>query len=143
MCAIDKEPFEQTRDSATFILYLPEGETQELTLLFLHYLLRNRRQKVVYLGAGTSLNDLRDACQSLQPDFVYTILHEPFGRQTVQGYVDQAVAHIGSATLLLSGPQIFMNPVKLPSNARILNGLGDTLQFLDTIQLRKMNARLQ
>ena len=143
MCAIDKEPFELARDASTLLLYLPEGETQELTLLFLHYLLRNRRQKVVYLGANTSLSDLRDACQPLQPDFVYTILHEPFGRQTVQAYVDQAADRIGRATLLLSGPQIFMNPVKLPANARVLNGLGDTLQFLDAIQLRKINAGMQ
>jgi DNA-binding transcriptional MerR regulator len=143
MCAIDKEPFEHARDASIFLLYLPEGETQELTLLFLHYLLRNRRQKVVYLGANTSLSDLRDACQPLQPDFVYTILHEPFGRQTVQAYVEQAADRVGGATLLLSGPQIFMNPVKLPSNAHVMNGLADTLQFLDAIRLRKMNVGMQ
>lgn len=143
MCAIDKEPFEHARDASIFLLYLPEGETQELTLLFLHYLLRNRRQKVVYLGTNTSLSDLRDACQPLQPDFVYTILHEPFGRQTVQAYVEQAADRVGGATLLLSGPQIFMNPVKLPSNAHVMNGLADTLQFLDAIRLRKMNVGMQ
>jgi DNA-binding transcriptional MerR regulator len=143
MCAIDKEPFELARDASVFLLYLPEGETQELTLLFLHYLLRCRRQKVVYLGSNISLNDLRDACQALEPNFVYTILHEPFGRQTVQSYVDEAGNRAGNATLLLSGPQIFMNPVKLPANGRILNGLADTLQFLDALQLRKMNVGLQ
>ncbi|MBK6930590.1 MAG: MerR family transcriptional regulator [Saprospirales bacterium] len=78
LVAIDKDPVDVQREGAKFLLYLPEGESQELTLLFIHYLLRSRRQKVVYLGAGTSLNDVRDACQAFQPDFVFTIIQGPF-----------------------------------------------------------------
>jgi MerR family transcriptional regulator, light-induced transcriptional regulator len=141
MCAIDKEPSEHPRDAATFLLFLPESEQQELTLLFLHYLLRNRSQKVVYLGNGITLRDLKDACQSLQPDYVYTILHEPLSRQSIQSYIDQAAAIIENGKLLLTGPQLFFNPVNLPANAQIMNGLPDTLRFLDLLQVTQMQIR--
>ena len=134
MCAIDKEPADLQRNSSKFLLYLPEGESQELTLLFLHYLLRSRHQKVVYLGLGTSLNDLRDACQPFQPDYVFTILQEPPARQSIQSYVEQAAQAITSGQLLLTGAQLFVHPVKLPVNTRRLDGLPDTLRFLDEIK---------
>ncbi|MBK8556114.1 MAG: hypothetical protein IPL65_10275 [Lewinellaceae bacterium] len=134
MCAIDQDIPTPSRDASTFLLYLPEGESQELTLLFLHYILHTRHQKVVYLGSNTALSDLRDACHSLHPDYVYTILHDPLSRLTTQSYIDQAAEILGESTLLLTGPQLFFNPVKLPKNAKMLDGLPDTLQFLDNLQ---------
>ncbi|MBK9335533.1 MAG: MerR family transcriptional regulator [Lewinellaceae bacterium] len=133
MVAIDRELADARQESSRFLLYLPDGESQELTLLFLHYLLRSRQQRVVYLGTGISQNDLRDACQAFQPDYVYTILHDPLVRQSIQTYIDNAAKAIGSGQFLLSGAQLYVNPVKLPANARRLDGLPDTLQLLDNL----------
>lgn len=139
MCAIDKEQPGSLCDASCFLLYTPEHETQEMTLLFLHYLLRKRGQRVVYLGANTTLNDLRDTCQTLRPDFVYTIIQEPLSRQSVQAYVEAAAQASIGGQLLLSGMQLFINPIHLPPNAKILNGLPDTLQFLDDLKMRQRN----
>ncbi len=138
--AIDQIPTVVKSDAARFLLYLPEGESQELTLLFLHYLLRNRRQKVVYIGAGTSLDDLRDACQPFQPDYVFTILQDPLARQSIQSYIDQAAKIVTSGALLLSGAQLYVNPVKLPANARRIDGLPGTLRFLDELVLQQKES---
>ena len=134
MAAIDREPNETLPDAATFLLYSPENDAQELTLLFMHYLLRNRQHKAVYLGSGTPLKDLRDACQSLQPNYVFTILQEPIPRQPIQSYVDHAAQSVGGAQLLVTGAQVFGNPLKTPSNVLVLNGLPDTLQFLENLR---------
>lgn len=141
IAAIDNEPVETSRDAATFLLYLPEDESQELTLLFMHYLLRNRHQRVIYLGHRISLNDLEDACQPLRPDYVFTIIQEPIPRQPIQAYVEAAAGIISPSQLLLTGAQLFVNPVKLPPNARLLNGLQDTIQFLDNLRLRQLNSK--
>lgn len=131
MVAIEKAVPDPEQAGAKFLLYLPDGESHELTLLFLHYLLRDRHQKVVYLGTGITINDLRDACQSFQPNYVYTILNDPLPKQTVQAYLDSAAKVVGRAQLLLSGAQLYLNPVKMPANARRLDGLPDTLQLLE------------
>ncbi len=139
MCAIDAESFETAKDAATFLLYLPEGEMQELTLLFMHYLLRRRRHKVVYLGSNTTLSDLRDASDPVNPNYVYTILQEPLSRQSIQTYIDGASASVDGGQLLLTGAQLFVAPLSLPPNVKIMNGLPDTLAFLDQLQLRGKN----
>lgn len=141
MCAIDKEPAETSHEVATFLLYLPEDESQELTLLFMHYLLRIRRQRVVFLGHRISLSDLEDACQPLRPDYVFTILQEPIPRHPIQGYLDSAAQVVNPAQLLLTGAQLFVNPIKLPANARVLNGLQDTIQFLDGLLIKQRSNK--
>lgn len=134
---IDKLPIVTEKNNVgTVVLYSPEGEPQELALLFMHYLMRARMVKVVYLGSGINLDDVRDACQSLHPDFVLTIIQEPIPRHSIQGYLDSASQLMGESKLLLTGAQLFVNQVKLPANARVLNGLAETLRFFDELLLK-------
>jgi DNA-binding transcriptional MerR regulator len=129
---IDKLPVPPSKiGTPTILLYATETEIQELPLLFMQYLIKVRRLRAVYIGNGIALGDLREACLSLHPDYVYTILQEPIPRQTVQGYIDQAAQNTGSGTLLLTGAQLFLGPIRLPENASVLNGLFETVQFLD------------
>jgi DNA-binding transcriptional MerR regulator len=50
--AIDRLPMPGGREVQKLLLYLPEGERQELTILFMHYLAKARGYHVVYLGSG-------------------------------------------------------------------------------------------
>jgi DNA-binding transcriptional MerR regulator len=135
MCAIDHA--KSRPETPVFLLYSPEGEMQELTLLFIQYLLRSRGMRVAYLGANVATTDLRDACHALKPDYVFTILQEPLPRQPIQSYVDSVVLAINDSQLLLTGQQFFVGPVKLPPNATVLNGLPGTLQFLDSVNHKR------
>lgn len=137
MCAIDREPLAPQREANAFLLYTAEGESQELMLLFMHYLLRKRGLHVLYLGVHTQVKDLADACQSYHPDYVFTILQEPLSRQSIQAYVEMIARTVPDSRVLLTGAQMFVNPVKLPDNAQVLSGLQDTLQFLDSLTLRQ------
>ncbi|MEQ1744013.1 MAG: MerR family transcriptional regulator [Saprospiraceae bacterium] len=134
MVAIDKESVPSNGvTGAKLLLYLPDNDGQELTLLFMHYLLKTRHHNVVYIGTGISLDDLRDATESFRPDYVFTILHNTLPKQSVQAYIDAAAEIAAPAQVLLTGAQVFANPVKLPTNAQHLSGMSDTLQFLNTL----------
>jgi len=124
-------------DTPVFLLYSPEGETQELTLLFIQYLLRSRGMRVSYLGANVAIGDLRDACHALKPDYVFTNLQEPLPRHPIQTYVDNVVQAINGSGLLLTGHQFFVGPLKIPANVMLLNGLSGTLQFLDSLKVKR------
>lgn len=132
MCAVDQVV--PRTDTPVFLVYSPEGEMQELTLLFIQYLLRSRGMRVTYLGANVAISDLRDACHALKPDYVFTILQEPLPRQPIQTYVDHVSQAIEGSELLLTGQQFFVAPVQLPPNALILNGLPGTLEFLEGLK---------
>jgi MerR family transcriptional regulator, light-induced transcriptional regulator len=137
ICAIENEDCELPKETATFLLYLPETENQELTLLFMYYLLKNRKQKVLYLGAGTSLSDLKEACAIINPSYIFTIINELPYRQSLQQYLNSMQMIAGESTILLTGAQFFTQPVKYPDNSILLNGLQDTILFLDKIKAQQ------
>lgn len=132
MCAVDQAV--PRPETPVFLLYSPESDAQELTLLFIQYLLRSRGMRVVYLGANVSTPDIKDACLALRPNYVFTIVQEPLPRQPIQSYVDNVAQAIGSSQLLLTGQQMFVGPVKLPPGSTIINGLPGTLDFLEGIK---------
>lgn len=132
--AIDKEPVAQGRQVRKFIIYLPEGEKQELTLLFMHYILKSRRNQVLYLGQDISLVDLRDACKIHKPDFIFTMISETFAKEPVQRYADKLAESFPDCQILLSGYQVVAQKVNPAHNVRILRSLDQALDFLENIK---------
>lgn len=131
--AINNEPVASGRQVQKFILYLPEGEKQELTLLFMHYILKSRRNQVLYLGQDISLIDLRDACKIQQPDFIFTLISETFTTESVQSYVDKLGENFPDCQVLLSGYQVVAKRVNTPHNVHILPSLDHALDFLEDL----------
>ena len=130
--AIDQLPTGPASGGAqlTFMLFLPEGERQELSLLFMYYLLKNRGHRVVYLGQDISVTDLRDAINIRMPDYIFTMITEPFARESIQHYVDRLCKACSSVHFLFSGYQLIAQEVTLPNNASVLKSLDQTLGFL-------------
>ncbi len=132
--AIDQEPIPQGKQVKKFIIYLPEGEKQELTLLFMHYILKSRRNHVLYLGQDISIADLRDACKVHKPDFIFTMISETFAKEPVQKYVDKLSETFPDCQILLSGYQVVAQKVTTPENVRVLRSLDHTLEFLEVMK---------
>lgn len=137
--AIDQEPIPQGKQVKKFIIYLPEGEKQELTLLFMHYILKSRRNHVLYLGQDISVADLRDACKVHKPDFIFTMISETFAKEPVQKYVDKLSETFPDCQILLSGYQVVAQKVTAPQNVRVLRSLDHTLEFLEV--MKEVSAR--
>jgi DNA-binding transcriptional MerR regulator len=134
IAAIDREPPVLNRDVATFMLYLPEGEQQELSMLFLQYLLKSRRQRVIYLGLNIQISDLCDAYRIHKPTYLFTMLNEEPIRTTLQKYVDDLVGHFRCSHLLLTGYQVMSPLLRVPDRVHILPGLQETIAFIDQVR---------
>lgn len=133
LVAIDRLSFPAHDRSKRFVIYLPEGESQELSLLFMHYLLRAREFKVAYLGQNVRLNDLQDACEIFKPDYIFTMVTETFSEQPVQEYVDKLCATFPDQQLLLTGYQVVVQNVASSKQVKVLKSLDDTIAFLDAV----------
>lgn len=129
--AIDNLPITLGRSTKKFLLYLPEGENQELSLLFMHYLLRSRNFQVIYIGQNMSIDDLRDVYQIHKPDFIYTIISETFTRQSIDKYLDQLAYHFKESKILVSGYQAITQKFTPNFNTSILKSLDETIVFLE------------
>lgn len=131
MSAIDQEIFTPKKNTKKFLLFLPSGERQELSMLFLHFLIKTRHHKVVNLGLEASLKDVQDAYKIFQPDYVFTMITETFTDSPVQPYIDSLSQLLPKSTVLLSGYQIMVQNIVSQGNVLILNSLNDTINFLE------------
>lgn len=137
IAAIEKEPLASDRKTTKFILYLPKDEQQELSILFMQYLIKKRGFQVVNLGANLALVDLKDACQIHQPNYVFTVLSETFNREPVQRYLSNLQAAVPDSHLLLTGYLMASQTPSNLGNATILPSLDDALAFLDDLKSKK------
>ena len=132
--AIDQELLTNQKEVKKFLLYLPEGERQELSLLFMHYLVKSRGYQVVYIGQDITFSDLQDAYNILSPDYIFTMITEAMAKESIQKYIDQLSSAFPNCQLLFSGYQMVVQNVIPNSNNRILKSLDQALAFLDTLK---------
>lgn len=129
--AIDNEAFPRGNNIKKFLIYLPEGETQELTLLFMHYLLKSRNHQVIYLGQKIALNDLIDAYKIHQPDYIFTMISETYTNQSLDNYLNVLLNHFEHSHLLASGYQVAVQNIQSTDRMTVLQSLDQTLDFLN------------
>jgi DNA-binding transcriptional MerR regulator len=115
-----------------YLLFLPEEELHELSLLFSAYLIKSRKNKVIYIGQQTPFEDLVTVYNSLKPDYLLTVLTTYPQSAEVQQYVDKLAETFHNNTILITGRQVIGQDIKMRKNIGILNKLEDLIEFIET-----------
>jgi MerR family transcriptional regulator, light-induced transcriptional regulator len=137
--SIDKETTPPNKKQPKFILFLPDGETQELGLLFLHFILKSKSFPVLYLGKNIQIDQISDACQFFHPDYLFTILSDSLDSSPFLTWINKMNEEIPNTKLILSGATIQTNDTNANPNLILLKDLKATLSYLDQI-IFKVNS---
>ena len=132
--AIDKEPYVQNPKAKSFLLFLPEGSGDELSLLFLHYIIKSRGNKVIYLGQNIPYQDIRAVFGIHQPEYIYTIISEVFTKEPTQRYIDRLGNAFPHCEIITTGYRVLAQPIIRPKNVHIHQSLAQTIDFLKEIK---------
>ena len=76
------------RGGKKFLLYLPEGELHEISILFASYLIKSKGHKVIYLGQSTPNDDLLSVYKLHQPEYLLTVITTSPSSEYVQEYIN-------------------------------------------------------
>ncbi|MGB0521474.1 MAG: MerR family transcriptional regulator [Flammeovirgaceae bacterium] len=132
--AIDGQVAKSDDEAKTFMLFLPEGELHELSLLFASYLIKSYGHKVFYLGQSLPLRDLKEVYDVHKPDFLFSIFTSaPSGRQT-QRYVDNLASNFPEAGILLTGYQILGQGIDITDNMEVMPHFKYFKDFLKSLE---------
>ncbi len=127
--AIDAQLTRQKPGAEKYLLYLPDGELHELSLLFAHYLVRSRGYRSIYLGQSLPFEDLHSTVEVHQPDYIFTIVTSVPGQDEIQGYVDKLARHFPTTKILMSGFQVISQVLNVPSNVHIFKRMDEFIAF--------------
>ncbi|CCH56394.1 transcriptional regulator, MerR family [Fibrisoma limi BUZ 3] len=130
--AIDGQVSKQRPNGKKYMLFLPEGELHEISLLFANYIIRARYNKVIYLGQSLPFNELVFAYNVHKPDYIFTAITSVPSNNEVQPYVDRMAKSFPESHLLFTGYQIVGQDISMPHNATIINQIEDLIRIAST-----------
>ncbi len=129
--AIDGQIVNKKVNPKKYMLYLPEGELHELSLLFGNYLIRSRQNKVIYLGQSLPFKDLCSAFEVHKPDYIFTIITSTPSQHEVQPYINKLAKHFSGSQLLVTGFQAVSQDIQAPQNVLIIKTISELIDFIE------------
>ena len=114
-----------------FLIYLPEGEEHELSLLFLNYLVKIRGGQVFYMGSNIKYTEVLEAISIFKPDFIFTLFNDSFTDTSLQPYIDDICKACGDGVFGVSGYQVINQNLIAPENLIIFNSLDQIISFIN------------
>lgn len=125
MVAIDNQSAEPMPGAKRFVLFLPEGETHELMLLFIEFILRKNRQKVAYIGNSLPLADVEFIHKSFNPDALVTYLTVPQSEMPLKNFINKLSASFPQSSILIGGRQVETYSSELPANTHLIRSIDE------------------
>ena len=122
-----------SRSAPGLVLFLPQGENQEVSLFLLHYLARKKGFRTWYLGRDVSLSDLDDAYRIIKPDLVFTLLTETFSGGEIADFTRALRKACPESLLLISGYQVVNQAFDFDDHTKVVASMRQTLDELDTV----------
>ncbi len=132
IAAIDKIETSQS-EQPSFLIFLPENEDHELSILFAQYLVKRRGFRVINMGLDASLIHIGDACNLAQPDYIYTIINDGKAGKNIEEYLKRLEDIAGDAQILTSGIQVSRHNVKNNDQITVLLSFEELTAYLEKL----------
>jgi len=127
--AIDSKSRDNHPEAERFLIYLPEGETHELSLLFLHFLLKDAGLNVINLGSNVPLIDVLEGQRIFKAQYVCTLFNDSFSQNSLQPYLNELSRHLLDCEILISGYQTAIQNLEMPENVKLMRSISDVKSF--------------
>ena len=105
---IDKMPI-PSNTANPVMLFLPEHEWHEISLLFYQYILRENNLHTVYLGQSLPYDSLVECVRQLKPRALVTSWLTAVEENFIENYFQQLKKEVGNIPILAGGYQIKLN----------------------------------
>jgi len=126
--AIDGVIPAENKKAQRFVLFLPDGELHELSLLYFSYLLKSKGHQIIYLGQSVPLDDLKKIVAIRKPQYLISVFTNP--NTSTEELGKEIALLFTNQTILLSGFQLTDKKIKFPSNTKIFKTPEDLLSIL-------------
>jgi len=121
---IDKLPIPDTKKDAV-MLYLPEHEWHELSLLFYQFILRKKDVNTIYLGQSLPYDALMECIEKLKPKALMTSLLSSTDENFIENYFKNIEKDTNGIPVFAGGAQVMNYELKLPKTVKVIKSYLD------------------
>lgn len=129
--AIDVQPKLPKPDAKSVLIYTPENELHELSILFACYVFKRQQHKVYYLGISVPFENVDMVVKHHNIDWiVLNITSNPSGNN-FNAYLQKLNTCFGDKKIILMGYLVNKRQEEIPSNMLVIHSLDELLQFFN------------
>lgn len=132
--AIDGLSIRPEADAPKIMLFLPENELHEISLLFFHYLLRKMQFNTFYLGQHVPVQSLVDAAKVYRPDYLVTNISHSADQDELEQAIHTLSTNFPTCGIFMTGYPVIHADFDFPENVKI---------FTDAHELANSFAKLK
>lgn len=127
---IDKQEIPVSTEKSV-LMYLPEHEWHEMSLLFYHFLLRSKGVPTFYLGQSLPYESLVECIEKLKPNYILSSWLTAVDGKLVVGYFKKLKSDYPNLDVFAGGPQIKANSTALKKYIIEVNDLASIMKHLE------------
>ena len=127
---IDKQEIPISTEKSV-LMYLPEHEWHEMSLLFYHFLLRSKGVPTFYLGQSLPYESLVECIEKLKPNYILSSWLTAVDEKLVVGYFKKLKSDYPNLDVFAGGPQIKANSTALKKYIIEVNDLASIMKHLE------------
>lgn len=116
-----------------FLLFLPEGEFHEISLLFAYYIIRSHGHDVLYLGQDLQIKYVKDVYMFYKPDFIFSILTNSLSEEELNKKADTFARTFEGTSVLLAGSGIAQHRINGKQGVSSFYEVSDLLAFMNEL----------
>lgn len=132
--AIDEMPINTDIGVPRFLIFLPVNESADLSLLYLHFMLKKQGLRVTNLGKEVNKTMMIEACNIIHPEYTVIIANESFDDAPMEPFLNDLCKNIEDTTLLLTGYQAIKQNINSTRRVKVLSSLEEILNFCGKFQ---------
>lgn len=133
IASIDAQIVQPKPGTPRFMLYLPENELHDISLLYYHYTIRNFQLKSIYLGQSLPFEDLQKIYKVHQPEYLVSIITTAISSKSLNNYLNNLKSSFPFSTILLSGYQLVTQQPDLPENIKFFRDPSEFKAILNSL----------
>ena len=111
---------EPKEDAAMFLLFLPEGDWHELSLLVAEYVLKETGHKVMYLGSSVPDKDIEKILKVTEIDYMLCVSILSQAIQLTQETINRFSTLANHVKVIFAGRSFYQEELHFPSNCQVL-----------------------
>jgi len=131
--AIENLPIPTEPPKTIALLFLPEGEIHDVSLLYMHYILIKYGKGVIYLGPNSPLKEVEFVYEAKKPDYLYTHLTSVAEDFDGKKYLQQLCSRFPQAQIIASGSMVKSLKASQFPNVKFLYSLAEAKEYLKSI----------
>jgi methanogenic corrinoid protein MtbC1 len=125
--------YSRVEKGITFLLFLPEGEYHELGLLYVHYLLKSKGIRTLYLGANMPLEAAASLTRRKQVDYIYVHLTSVVNSFDFGRFIKEIHLLFNPLPVIISGAMTRqVSCSDLPTHISCKESLAEAISFLSS-----------